>query len=186
MLALLMLLETEEDRVSFRVLYEETYLKFIHVANGILHNQNDAEEIVHDIYVKWADDYKKYRNKSLDEMLRLGIVMTRNRCIDLIRKRNTHNEIPIEIDDDLFEDPHFHTTDDVILDDIINEENITELVAAIKKLTPDEQTILALNFDAGFSYKEIAKEMDLKVSNVKMKLYRIKKKLREELTYEQD
>ena len=83
-------------------------------------------------------------------------------------------------------DPHFHTTDDVILDDIINEENIAELTAAIRTLAPDEQTILALNYDAGFSYKEIAKEMNLKVSNVKMKLYRIKKKLREELTHEQD
>lgn len=178
MLGVILLLETNEDKVSFQKLYEETYRKFLCVALGILHNQNDAEEIVHDVYVKLADNYPKYREKGCKEMLSLGIVITRNACINLIRARERHKETAIEIDDDLLgeeNDP---------LEEVLRKENENTLYKALSNLKPQDRDILILKYYHDMSYKEIGRTLGLKEKTVDMRLYRIKAKLREVLAHE--
>ena len=179
MLALLMMIEDEEERISFQILYENTYRKLIVVARGILHNEADAEEAVHDVYVKLAGNYKKYRDKTLGDMTRLCVIMTKNQCIDLIRKRKRHPEIPAELDDDLLGETGSGEKQEDILEGILLQENMDELILAIKTLGEEDRVLLLLRYDREFSYAQIAREMKLNVNTVKARLYRIKKKLRE-------
>ena len=181
MLALMMALDTEEDRISFKKLYEKTYRKFMSVALAVVHNQADAEEAVHDVYVKWAVDYEKYRDKSQKDMLRLGFIMTKNRCVDLLRERKRHVMVPIEINADLLGEAEIERGGEGILDGIVKEEDERKLVQIMKGLQEEEQVILMLRYDRELSYELIAEEMKLEVNTVKMRLYRIKKKIREEM-----
>lgn len=173
MLELLLLLETREDQASFQKLYEGIYRRLIYVAKGILHNLLDAEDIVHDVFTKVAKDYQKYRGKTEKEMLSLCIVMTRNSCINMIHKRERHKETPIEIKDELLggeNDP---------LEGIVKQENIATLERAILRLDIEDKNILTLRYYHGMSYKDIGKVLGMRTKTVDMRLYRIKKKLRE-------
>ena len=84
---LIMNLSSEQDRVTFRVLYEKTVNRFLAVAKSILNNQDDAEEIVQDVYTNWMKDYNTYRNKTLEEMTGLGVVMVRNKALNLKNRK---------------------------------------------------------------------------------------------------
>lgn len=74
-------------------------------------------------------------------------------------------------------------------DNIINNLSIknfdTDYVLLIKqklaKLSKEEQTIFKLYYVDGYKIKEISKKLDMKISYVKVKLYRIRKKLKEEI-----
>ena len=92
MLGFLILLETEEDRTSFEDMYKKTYLQLIYIARSILMNQPDAEEIVHDVYVRMAENFTLYRGRSLYEMTGLGIIMTRNLSLNRLRFKIRHRE----------------------------------------------------------------------------------------------
>lgn len=183
---LLMNLETDQDRVSFRVLYEKTVNRFLVVAKSILHNQDDAEEVVHDIYTDWMKDYRKYRRKPLNEMTALGVVMVRNRAINLKRRKNNYMERPVD-------DPDIYTQntdegDQGVLEMMIRNETVESVKQAIKSLTEDEQTILKLRYELEMSRDEIATVMKTNSNTVKKRLQRVRKKLSillNELNYEE-
>lgn len=50
----------------------------------------------------------------------------------------------------------------------------------LRKLSLEEQTIFKLYYVEGYKIKEISTKLDMKASFVKVKLYRIRKKLKEE------
>ncbi len=62
---------------------------------------------------------------------------------------------------------------------LINENNRKMLKLLIDKLRPDYKKIIELRYFEELSYKEIADELGIKVSMVKTKLHRAKKKLKE-------
>ena len=172
MLGLLFLIETEEDRISFEDMYKRTYLRLLYVAKSILLNQPDAEEAVHDVYVKIADDFSLYRGRSLYEMTGLGVIMTRNICLNRIRSKCRHRESPFEIYE------YIYGKDDTILDDIVREETLEELKCAIRELEQKEKDILVLRYYYKFSYKQIGKVFDMREKTVEVRRRRIKIKLR--------
>lgn len=179
MLELLLLLETPEDKSSFQELYENIYRRLLYVALGILHKQQDAEDIVHDVFEKIAKDYPKYRNKSEREMLSLGVVMTRNASINIVRARKRHQEIVLEAKDELLwkgKDP---------LQDILLTEDIAVVERALLKMKAEDRDILVLKYYHEMSYKEMGHVLGIKPKAVDMRLYRAKKRLREVLLHEQ-
>lgn len=172
------LLETPEDRSDFEDIYRKTHRKLLHTAQGILHDRYDAEEIVHDVFARLAENFHKYRGKPSREMLSLGIVMTRNASINLLHKRERHKEILVEPCE-----PAWRAGADV-LEDVLREENREELRDAIRHLKPEERDTLILRYYHGMSYREIGKVLGIKAKTVDMRLYRIKAKLRETLLEE--
>ncbi|MCH5251602.1 MAG: sigma-70 family RNA polymerase sigma factor [Lachnospiraceae bacterium] len=178
MIELLLLIETPEDKIKFEKLYKNIHRRLLYVALKFLHNQQDAEDIVHDVFAKIAKDYPKYRGKPEKEMLSLGFVMVRNASINLIRARERHKETPIEIKDDLL------GTEADPLEDVLKEENVEVLNQALTDLNEEDKNILVLRYYHSMSYKEIGKLLGLKVKTIDMRLYRIKKRLREVISYE--
>ncbi len=171
MLGFLILLETEEDRTSFEEMYKKTYLQLIYIARSILMNQPDAEEIVHDVYVRMAENFTLYRGRSLYEMTGLGIIMTRNLSLNRLRFKIRHRECSFEQYEYIF------GQEDTTLEDIIKEETLEELKAALMKLKQKERDILALRYYYKFSYKQIGKVFDMRDKTVEVRLRRIKRKL---------
>ena len=172
MLGLLLLIETEEDRISFEDMYKGTYLKLLYVAKSILLNRLDAEEVVHDVYVKIADNFSLYRGRSLYEMTGLGIIMTRNMCLNRIRSRRRHRESSLELYEYIYGD------DDTILDDIVREETLDELKCAIRQLKQKDKDILVLRYFYKFSYRQIGRAFNIREKTVEVRLRRIKIRLR--------
>ncbi len=178
MIELLLLIETTEDKITFEKLYKNIYRKLLFTAQKILHSQQDAEDIVHDVFARIAKDYHKYRGKSQNEMLSLGFVMVRNASINLIHARERHNETPIEIKDELL------GTEADPLEDVLKQEDMEFLNQAIGRLDEEDKNILILRYYHSMSYKEIGRLLGIKIKTVDVRLYRIKKRLREVIKYE--
>ena len=171
---LLMDLSSDQDRFTFRILYERTINRFLAIAKSILRNQEDAEEFVHDVYTSWMKDYTTYRHKTINEMTALGIVTVRNRSINLKNRKEKYMETPSDDIEMCFTDHH---NDNDVIDYIVKAEKMEALKDAIKGLSADEQMLLMLKYELEMSYREISKTMKIKENTVKIKLTRIKKKL---------
>ena len=74
----------------------------------------------------------------------------------------------------------YNNLEDEILDKVID----NKIKENIKKLKPNYQTVLELSLIDGFKYKEIAIIMNKNIGEVKILLYRAKKKLKKLLEEE--
>ncbi|MEE3467502.1 MAG: RNA polymerase sigma factor [Eubacterium sp.] len=173
---LLMLIETDEERRTFARLYEELYRPLIYVARRILSDPARAEDAVHEIFLVWAGDYPKYKHKTKTDMLRLGITMTKNKCFNILSAQKRHHEVTLE-DEDTIAD-----TRGDLLEGVIAGDELSRLMEAIKTLPEKDQTMLAFRYDQDLSYREIGRITGLTEKNVEMRLYRIRKKLKEVLS----
>ena len=64
MLIYLQMLETPEEKSLFEQIYLEYRGLMYHVAYEILHNEQDAEDAVHQAFIKIAENIKKIRNEN--------------------------------------------------------------------------------------------------------------------------
>ena len=70
------------------------------------------------------------------------------------------------------------------VDKLIIEQNLAQLLSYIKQLKPHYQEMINMRFFQEMSYKEMAKELNEPMSNIKVKLLRAKKLLAEIITKE--
>jgi RNA polymerase sigma-70 factor (ECF subfamily) len=106
------------------------------------------------------------------------ITISKNIHHDILRKKKTsitlnnlnkdHNILPDIIDDAPSAE-----------DKIIIEQNLAKLLRDSKKLKPHYQEVIQLRYFQEMSYKEIAKEINEPMTNVKVKLLRARKLLAE-------
>ena len=90
----LQMLDTPEEKVRF----EEIYLKYrsimFHVADNILHNDQDAEDTVHNAFVRIIKKFSRFQNTVVKDVAPQVIVITRNEAISLRRKKK--DTVPLE------------------------------------------------------------------------------------------
>ena len=83
----LQMLDTPEEKTRF----EQIYLKYrglmYHVADKILHNRQDAEDAVHNAFLRIIRKFSRFQNASAKELAPQIVVITRNEAISLLRKR---------------------------------------------------------------------------------------------------
>ena len=90
----LQMLDTPEEKVRF----EEIYLKYrsimFHVADNILHNDQDAEDAVHNAFVRIIKKFSRFQNTVVKDLAPQVIVIARNEAISLQRKKK--DTVPLE------------------------------------------------------------------------------------------
>lgn len=137
-------------------------------------NENEAEDITIQTFSKAFDKLNLF-----DESYNFKswiLTISRNLQIDEYRKSKTKT---ISLTNDL--DESYDITDEAPSpeDQLIIEQNLAQLLTYIKQLKPHYQKIINLRYFQELSYKEIAKELEEPLNNVKVKLLRAKKLLAE-------
>lgn len=126
----------------------------------------DKEEVVSDVfYLLWKN--QNNINKNLKSYL--GMI-TKNCSYSKLRQT--------KID---FEYKDFLANDDAHYNQNYNTDYMFDIRQKLEKLSALEQTIFNLYYVEGYKTKEISAKLNMKVSSVKVKLYRIRKKLKEEI-----
>ncbi|MGC6430148.1 MAG: RNA polymerase sigma factor [Jejuia sp.] len=141
-------------------------------------NENDAEDITIQTFSRAFDKIDTF-----DESYKFKtwlITISKNIHIDLVRKEK--NSITQVISND--SKKAFQVLDESpsIEDKLITEQNLAKLLRDIKKLKPHYQKVINLRYFQELSYKEISKELNEPINNVKVKLLRAKKLLAEIIT----
>jgi RNA polymerase sigma-70 factor (ECF subfamily) len=138
------------------------------IALKVLKNREDAEEMAQESFIK---AYKSLHTFKGDAKFSTWIYrITYNNCISEVRKRKMS----------------FTSVDDVQISeesDEINIEGIPEEIrsqvikSAMEKLQEEEYSLILLYYFKDQSIEDISKVTDLSESNVKVKLFRARKKL---------
>ena len=130
-----------------------------------------AEEITIQTFSKAFNQLHTYDNKY--RFSTWLVTISKNLHIDLLRKENSQQQ-HLSKEDKLNKVVDENPTPE---DALITEQNLSELLAHIKKLKPHYQEMINLRYFQEMSYKEMAQTLDEPMSNVKVKLLRARRLL---------
>lgn len=137
-------------------------------------DEDEAEDITIKTFAKAFDKLNTYNSEySFETWL---FTISRNINIDHFRKQKPNL---ISIHKHQREVNQIYDEQPSPADKLIQEQNLTQLLAYIKQLKQHYQQVINLRFFMELSYKEIALELNEPVNNVKIKLLRAKKLLAE-------
>jgi RNA polymerase sigma factor (sigma-70 family) len=146
------------------------------IALKILNNREDAEEIAQDCFMKVFQSLKTFEKKSKFSTWLYRIVY--NAAISKTRKKKLEM---IPMDNYVINN---YSEDEVVngIDEIEPEVKKAMVEQAMERLTDDENLLITLFYKGENSIEEISNITGLTMSNVKVRLHRIRKKLHDELT----
>ncbi|MEI6864781.1 sigma-70 family RNA polymerase sigma factor [Flavicella sp.] len=162
------------DQAAYKALLNHFWNDIYRFQLAKTRNENEAEDITIQTFSKAFDKLDLYNESYNFKTWILSI--SRNLQIDEYRKNKTST---ISLSNDL--DNSYDLTDETPSpeDQLIIEQNLAQLLMYIKQLKPDYQKIINLRYFQELSYKEISKELNEPLNNVKVRLLRAKKLLSE-------
>jgi RNA polymerase sigma factor (sigma-70 family) len=164
------------DPRAYTVLVDRHKQLIYSFALRMLRVPEDAEEVAHDAFVKAYQSLASFRRESRFSTWLCRIVY--NESVSRLRKK----KLPIHS----FEEPGFAKFDLAATDQSVQEMNEQEQQAvidlALGVLPEDERSIISLFYLHEQPVKEIAGIMGLSESNVKIKLFRARKRMWEYLS----
>ena len=172
------------NRESFAQLVDLTSEKIYRLALKMLANEQDAEDVLQETYIKALKAIKKFEGKSSLSTWLYRIAV--NESLMILRKKqptfvpigeeqNEEDEAlpqPVEIVDWCCLPEH----------ELLSDETGNHLDEAVKKLSSLNRTVFILRDVAGLSTREAAEVLQTNESNVKTRLFRARMQLREELS----
>jgi len=168
------------DDTAFRVLVERHTGAVFNTAYRLLGNRTDAADAAQDTFLR---EYRALHTFRTDAPLKPWLCrIAANVSLNRLKRRQP----TVSLDD------HPAGTDPPAIPDfsaepqreLLKSERERELRTAILALPPDQRTIIELRHFQELSYAEIAATLEISVANVKVKLFRARKKLRILLTQE--
>lgn len=145
-------------------LYSKYHADIFHYSLSLLKNQDDALDCVQEVFLKCSKSIDNFRGDCTEKTWLM--VIARNYCFKLFKSKKNILEGLENFDDD---NKDFTIDDKLTLDE------------ALKSLSKDNYEILYLKEYAGFSYKEIAEILHISLENVKIRLFRIRKQLKDKV-----
>jgi RNA polymerase sigma-70 factor (family 1) len=140
------------DKNGFDFLFRQYYTALCYFANSILHNEEEAKDIVQDCFVKlWNSRSIKERFETVKSFL---YTMVRNSCIDFLRKKKTVRKAESELKK-TETDSDFEYFDEVAFAELVR-----QVSDYIEELPPKVQKVFHLYFTEGKKHKEIANDLN--------------------------
>lgn len=156
-----------KDTDEIEILYLKYKNLLLYIANRILGDKNDSEDIVHDTYLKIIEKKEMLSVSDHQNTVNLMITITRNKSIDLFRRRKMLcNRMTF------YADLKKEGQEEIILTN-------QNLAKAMNYLPADCKVILLMYYEYGYSIKEIAQLTSKTPENIKKIIQRSRKKIRD-------
>ena len=153
----LMMFETEQDKQKFEEIYQANQQMMYHTANKILHHPQQAEDAVHQAFLKLIEIWGTVKEQSCPQIASLSVIISRNTAIDLARKNKYRAYVPLEERLDL---EAVSRTDEEALGNI----SAAVILEKAKELPDIYRDVMMLYLGNDLSIPQISKA--LKISNV--------------------
>jgi RNA polymerase sigma-70 factor (ECF subfamily) len=160
-------------KLGFRRLVKAHKDRLYSLAVHLLGNTAEAEDVVQDVLIKLWNHHESLESERVRPWL---LRVTRNACIDLIRKRVHQRAYAMAVGAES-ETAVLSTPVEALEDANLNE----HLSAAIRGLEEPFQSLVILREIQGFSYQEIGQALELSDQQVRVYLHRARRKLRQTL-----
>lgn len=162
---------------TFRQIMEHWYSRLYNFANGYLSNSENTKEVIQDVFLQLWDNRKKLiDNTSLNAYL---FTLTRNRCIDLIRRERLMLQFRTDKQDEYLRlTENFNALSDPILDNIFARELQLEIDQTINSLPDQCRKVFVLSRTNGLKNREISEILNLSEKTVESHLTKALKTIR--------
>lgn len=154
---------------DFRAIYNETFTLLYRVAWRIVCDEDAAEDLVHDSFIKANE--KQMVFPSLDDAKFWLIRVVKNASLNYagrkVRERTAYQKV-------LYEDTRKSVSGET---EIIMEESRRHTVEALAKLPKKLREVLILREYGDLNYKEIGKVLGITEGNVKIRVFRAREQL---------
>ena len=158
------------DQSKLEKLFKQHYRQMYRLATILLHDDAESKDVVHDIFAKLLDDHTDLREDTAESYL---LTSVRNRCLNVIRKRQIQEQI---------EHLYLLDLDTTIMPTERLEEELKALYQGINQLEPPVcRDIIIQHFSDGMTFKEIAHRMSVSETTVYKHLRRALSQLRTHL-----
>ena len=163
------LVDREEEKSLVRALYEQHQQQMFKVAYSVLNNTHDAEDAVHESFIRVIDNISKISDMPVDKLGGYLVVIVKNISINIY----SNNKSTVYTDDESF------------LDGLTDEDAYFDLESAIKvtnyiEALPERySSLITLYLRFGYSLKDCAQLMGITNELAKKRFERAKKLLKE-------
>ncbi len=174
---MMMLLTTSENKTKNSVierLYEEHKINLFHMANEILKNETEAEDAVHECFLKITQKSKKYSRKPYAELTRISNTIVRNEAFNIWRERQ---KVAPLAENDLSTEEYMLDTVPDVLSQLIQKYDGRQITQALMKLSQNEREFLCLQYGYGFMPKDIASIFGMTPAAVRKEMYNCRNRL---------
>jgi RNA polymerase sigma factor (sigma-70 family) len=145
--------------------------KLLKISAHLLKDEDEGRDVVQDVMLKlWQ---KKEELDHVDNIEAYAMGMTRNRCLDILRKKRI---LPFDTEEDYGSEQ----IEPDVQSQIELSESACQIKALIGQLNGLQRKIMELRDIEQLSYKEIGEITNLKINAVRVNLSRARKKVRDE------
>ena len=159
MLIYLSMIESEDDKSKFEIIYERYKGLMFYTAMQILNHKQDAEDSVHQAFVSIIENLDKISEPECPKTRAYVVIIAERKALDIIRRKSKISHL--EFDESMFgtETPPLETN---------------ELADAILQLPATYREIVLLRYYYNYTTKEIAKMLGMTGSATQKALWRAK------------
>ena len=157
MLIYLTMIEAEEDRHRFLSLYRRYKKLMLYIAHDILHDPHDAEDAVHEAFLRLAEMIEKIHEIDCPETRSLIVMITKSKAVPL---EDWTAAAPPQAEG------------------VERGDGVARAIAALPRR---ERDVLLLKYDQGYGNSEIGKLLGLRPDHISQIAHRAKEHLRKNL-----
>lgn len=169
MIVYMQMIETDEDKSKFEIIYSSYKNLMLYVANQILGDMNDTEDVVHESFLKIIKVIDKIEEPKSPKTRNLIVTIVERTAIDLYRHRQRRQFATL--DEECINIPSPKDIDQIL--------DKTDFAVAMATLPTKYREVLFLKYDSGFSELEVAQLLGMSQENVHKTIQRAKRKLSE-------
>ena len=137
---------------AFDFFFRQYYTSLCFFANSILHDEDEAKDLVQDCYIKlWNSHTIKERADTVKSFLYTAV---RNKCLDLLRKKKVMKKAELKLIKNNSE------LDFGYFDEVVFAEMMRKITEHIEGLPSKMQQVFKLYYIEGKKYKQIAIELN--------------------------
>lgn len=153
--------DSAEDKSLIEFLYTEYKQIMYKTAVSILHNNEDAEDAVHEAFLRVIKNISRFRKYSCNENVSYLVIIVRGIALNMLAAKSNKTELPEDTP----------SGDDV---EEAAEINITyeQVVENIRNLSPALKNIATLMWVNQLSEKEISQLLDMNINTVRSSVSR--------------
>ncbi len=160
----LQMLDTPEEKIRFEQIYQKYRGLMYHVADGILHDHQDAEDAVHNAFLRIIKKFSKFQHASEKDLAPQIIAVAKNESISLLRKKKDME--PLEDWESFAQE-----SEDTV--------NYHALVESFTRLPQTYRAVMEMKLLQGYSDGEIAAKLGLSKTAVSSRISRGRQLLRD-------
>ena len=165
------------DQIAFTFLLDYYWNEVYGFMLKRTENETDTDDITIETFAKAFDKISTYNPEfQFNTWL---IAIAKNVHIDLLRKKKSSLFVEITDEED-YQAYNVADTTPTAEDELITEQNLSQLLQYIKELKPHYQEVIQLRYFQEMTYQEISNKIEEPLSNVKIK-HKQKKKLLAEI-----